>query len=82
MLVKNTRIVGCYFFFISFLFVDCKKKNVVETNPPVVPPAASSFAKGADVGWLTEMESAGKKFYTAAGVEMECMALLKSLGMN
>ncbi len=82
MLVKNTRILGCYFFFISFLFVDCKKKNVDETAPPVVPPAAATFAKGADVGWLTEMESSGKKFYTAAGVEIECMALMKSLGMN
>lgn len=40
------------------------------------------FANGADVSWLTEMESAGKKFYTAEGKEMECMSLLKSLGIN
>jgi arabinogalactan endo-1,4-beta-galactosidase len=45
-------------------------------------PSVTSFAAGADVGWLTEMEAAGKKFYTAEGTQMECMALLKSLGMN
>jgi arabinogalactan endo-1,4-beta-galactosidase len=42
----------------------------------------SSFAKGADVSWLTEMEDAGILFYDADGKETECMALLKSLGMN
>ncbi len=28
------------------------------------------------------MEVSGKKFYNADGAEMECMALLKSVGMN
>ena len=41
-----------------------------------------TFATGADVSWVTQMEAAGKKFYNQAGTEMECMALLKSLGMN
>jgi arabinogalactan endo-1,4-beta-galactosidase len=48
------------------------------TTPPVVPV----FAKGADISWLTQMESSGRKFYNGAGTEQECMALLKSLGMN
>jgi arabinogalactan endo-1,4-beta-galactosidase len=43
---------------------------------------ATTFANGADVSWLTQMESSGKKFYDAAGTQTECMALLKSLGMN
>lgn len=42
----------------------------------------TAFAKGADVSWLTEMEKNGKKFYDASGKEKECMALLKSIGMN
>ncbi len=42
----------------------------------------SGFAKGADVSWLTEMESAGKKFYKRQGNLSECMSLLRSLGMN
>lgn len=40
------------------------------------------FAKGADVSWLTEMEAAGKKFYSSAGTQTEGMSLLKSLGIN
>ena len=46
------------------------------------PAAAVAFAKGADLGWITEMEAKGCKFYTAAGTEMECTALMKSLGCN
>ena len=44
--------------------------------------AATTFALGADVSWVTQMEAAGKKFYTSTGTQTECMALLKSLGMN
>lgn len=40
------------------------------------------FAKGADVSWLTEMESAGRKFYNNTGAEQDCMVILKSLGIN
>lgn len=61
----------------------CKKKKPVEPVPEPPPVVVTSgFAKGADVSWLTEMEASGKKFYTAAGTEMECMVLMKSLGMN
>ncbi len=41
-----------------------------------------AFAKGADIGWYTEMEKKGYKFYTASGTEMDCPALMKSLGFN
>jgi arabinogalactan endo-1,4-beta-galactosidase len=44
--------------------------------------AAAVFAKGADVSWITQMEKEGKNFYSAAGKQMECIALLKTLGMN
>jgi arabinogalactan endo-1,4-beta-galactosidase len=47
---------------------------------PPLPP--TTFSKGADVGWITQMEAAGRKFYSKTGVETEGMALLKSLGMN
>lgn len=42
----------------------------------------ADFAKGADIGWLTEMEADGMKFYNAAGEDTECLSLLKQLGMN
>lgn len=44
-----------------------------------------TFAKGADVGWLTQMESEGNKFYTPDSLrqEMECMELLRDYcGVN
>jgi len=50
--------------------------------PPPPPPGNNNIVKGADVSWLTEMEGAGRKFYNSAGVEKECMQLLKDLGMN
>lgn len=43
---------------------------------------SSSFANGADVSWLTEMEAAGYKFYDCDGNATECMTLLKSLGVD
>lgn len=43
----------------------------------------TNFAKGADVGWLTEMEANGSKFYNRDGVEKECMELLRDdCGVN
>src|SRR5688572_16404944 len=61
----------------------CKKSGGDNGNPPNPPPPPSStFAKGADVGWLTEMENAGRKFFNAGGTEQECIQLLKSLGIN
>ena len=47
---------------------------------PVV--AVPSFAKGADISWVTEMEKKNYKFYTSSGTETECTALMKELGAN
>ena len=40
------------------------------------------FYKGADISWVTELESKGQKFYNTTGKEMECTALMKEYGMN
>lgn len=40
------------------------------------------FAKGADVGWLPQMEASGYKFYDTDGKEKDCLQILKDLGMN
>lgn len=42
----------------------------------------SGFAKGADVSWLTEMESKDIAFYDSTGRKNDCMKILRSLGMN
>ncbi len=51
-------------------------------NQPELTPSVVTFAKGADVSWLTEMEKSGVKFYNSSGHETECMTLLRNLGMN
>lgn len=55
-------------------------------NPPPEPDPGSSvessFVKGADISWVTEMESKGFKFFNAAGQERECTALMKELGCD
>jgi arabinogalactan endo-1,4-beta-galactosidase len=61
------------------MFLSCKNAS---SAPQPTEQEEAFFAKGADVSWVTEMEVQGKKFYNAQGKEMECMALLKSLGMN
>lgn len=54
----------------------------METPADTVPEVASSFAKGADLGWVTEMEADGVKFYDAEGKVTDCFELMKQLGMN
>ena len=62
-----------------------------EDNPGPIPPGddeptdieRGTFAKGADVSWLTQLEAEGEKFYTPDGTQMECMKLLKEYcGVN
>lgn len=61
------------------MFAACKKTSTAHPNPPQPAPI---FSKGADVSWLSQMESSGKKFYNSSGVEQDCMLLLKNLGIN
>lgn len=42
----------------------------------------TTFARGADISWCTEMEADGKKFYNADGTETDIFALMKEIGMN
>lgn len=58
-------------------FYGCAKSTGNDSNP-----INSFFAKGADISWITEMESAGIKFYDNNGSQLECTGILKNLGMN
>lgn len=66
---------------VAITVLSCGKKGGGGGGTPP-PPGPANFAKGADVSWVTEMEASGKKFYTSASTEKECMDLMKSLGMN
>lgn len=43
---------------------------------------AQSFAKGADVGWLQQMEATGYVFYNEQGTPDDCLRILKAKGIN
>ena len=80
-------ILKTLFLLIGFVLLtfptSCKDNNPINNSKDTMPKnKIDSFAKGSDVSWLTQMEANSKKFYNSAGTEMECMALLKSLGMN
>ncbi len=57
-------------------------------NPDTEKPAPElslekgEFAEGADISWVTEMESKGMKFFNSDGTERECTALMKEIGFN
>lgn len=40
------------------------------------------FVKGADIGWLPQMEATGYKFYNDSGLEQDCFQILKDHGIN
>lgn len=69
------------------LLAACTEDSPI-TNPPVVKEEIvidrTTFAKGADVSWLTQLEKEGEIFYTPEDrLPMECMQLLRDYcGMN
>ena len=68
-----------------FFTISCSSKK--GGNPPPAPTytpphVAITFAKGADISWVTQMEASGVKFYNKSGQQQDIFALLKSLGFN
>jgi len=71
--MKTFQALSMFLFSFILSLTACAQEKIVPN---------SSFAKGADISWVTQMESEGKKFYTVSGNELECTKLMKSLGMN
>jgi arabinogalactan endo-1,4-beta-galactosidase len=57
----------------TVLLASCQKDTVAQN---------AFFAKGGDIGWLSEMEASGIKFKHASGKEDDCINVLKGVGMN
>jgi len=62
------------------LLFSCNKKTSDNTTPVSVD--TSFFAKGADVSWVTQMESQGLKFYNKSGAQQDLFQILKDEGIN
>ncbi len=43
---------------------------------------AQTFAKGADVSWITQQEASGIRWYNDAGTQQDILQILKDHGMN
>ena len=72
---------------VAFIFLNLTSSCKAETPPIVLPPITTPidttiFAKGADVGWLPQMEATGYKFYNDSGVVEDCFKILKNHGIN
>lgn len=58
----------------ALLFAGIAGHTVAQDSP--------TFAKGADVGWLSEMEASGAPFYDDNGMAEDCLRILKDKGIN
>ena len=74
----NSKVVIQLTLLISMLFSSCSKSQTTDPTPIIT----NTFAKGADVGWLSQMEATGYRFYDADGTEKNGLQLLKDRGMN
>lgn len=66
---------------LALALASCTPQSASSGKGGQEPPAASFF-KGADISWITEMESRGLKFYGSSSKAQECTALLHSIGFN
>ncbi|MGV8962230.1 MAG: glycoside hydrolase family 53 protein [Candidatus Saccharimonadaceae bacterium] len=62
---------------ILFLTFSCKK----ETSQEKID-STTTFAKGADISWLPQMEASGYNFYNKEGKPEDCFKILKDHGIN
>ena len=53
-----------------------------KNSKQVLTADTQGFSLGADISWITELESRGTTFATAEGEVMECTKLMKQLGMD
>ena len=58
--------------------LSCKASVPIDTNAK----PDTSFAKGADISWLPQMEATGYIFYNDSGVPEDCFKILKDHGIN
>jgi arabinogalactan endo-1,4-beta-galactosidase len=63
--------------FIISILGSCSQKQ-----PNLPKPKPVNFAKGADIGWLPQMEASGYRFYDSNGTQKPCLQLLKDRGIN
>ena len=72
--MKNLFLLLSSICLLMIVCISCKSTQTISKT--------FAFSKGADVGWLPQMEATGYKFYDANGKETDCLQLLKDRGIN
>lgn len=67
-------------FFAAFACACGNKDNTTPTPDPA--PTPSSFTKGADISWASEMEAGGIRFKKKDGTQADLLDVLKDCGIN
>lgn len=68
---------------LALILAGCTPAQEYHAPKEGTPQQEVVFAKGADVSWLTQLESEGETFKTPSGVTTECMTLLRDeCGVN
>ncbi len=75
--MKTTHFSLFTLLFLIIFTSGCTVKKLTTDTPRI-----NEFAKGADIGWLPQMEATGYKFYDENGKEEDCMKILKDHGIN
>jgi len=74
---------ACFIVCLFAISITSCSKNAAASNPPDNPDTTTAdFAKGADIGWVTQMEAEGYKFYNREGKQEDCYQVMKDEGMN
>jgi arabinogalactan endo-1,4-beta-galactosidase len=72
--MNRTILVTFLWCLLAIFFAGCNAAKPGSKRKP--------FAKGADIGWLQQMEATGYKFYNDDGKEEDCLKILKDHGIN
>ena len=57
-------------------------EDPIDFDVPPQPVPTPSFAKGADISWVSEMEKDGRTFQLKSGAKADIMDVLKETGVN
>lgn len=74
------KLSGIFLIAVIALSINCSSNKSSSTPPSV--PTDTTFFKGADVGWLSQMEATGYTFYDSTGTQKDCLDILKEYGIN
>ena len=72
-----------HFLILASVILSCGGHEPVDPGNETIPPVPTpSFAKGADISWVSEMEKDGRQFRTSDGKTADIFTVLAETGVN